>query len=172
ERQVVVMAPPSVLGKWERDFHTFTENCLDGDAGLRCAIARRPVEFLKLLDDPPRRRSHVIFIAHRTMGRRLHDRWVKLALLRESIKGRWCAAEMRERLARFVGRLLGIRWVDRPAPDAWRDLLAADPAHWLDVLRKHDIGSTKDEAPEDADHPSQRTSRSCCASSISTPSTR
>ena len=153
KRQVVVMAPPSVLGKWERDFHTFTENCLDGDAGLRCAIARRPVEFLKLLDDPPHRRSHVIFIAHRTMGRRLHDRWVKLALLRESIKGRWGAAEMRERLARFVGRLLGIGWVDRAAPDAWRDLLAADPADWLDVLRKHGIGSTKDEAPEDADDP-------------------
>src|SRR5690606_31523111 len=101
KRQVVVMAPPSVLGKWERDFHTFTENCLDGDAGLRCAIARGQVDLLQLLDGPPHRRSHGSCSAHRTMGRRLHDRWVRRARLRESIKGRWGAAEMRERLARF-----------------------------------------------------------------------
>lgn len=111
-RPVVVMAPSSVVRKWERDANTFCTECLKSEADRACfrvRIAETGIEFLKLLDDPPTERATVIVLAHGALNRRLADSWSKLAVLQAAIKGRHGVAKIRERLARFAPRILRLQ---------------------------------------------------------------
>lgn len=76
---VVVMVPGNLVDKWEQDLKTFCELYLRdrrpvkiGDttrsestlpSSLRYGVARHSVEFMRLMDDAPRERAHVIFLA-------------------------------------------------------------------------------------------------------------
>ncbi|MBE7558422.1 hypothetical protein HS125_05565 [bacterium] len=75
---VILMVPPNLIDKWEQDLATFCELYLEGrrplrregatrkemmDPGvIRFGIARHSVELMKLLDDAPRERCHLIFV--------------------------------------------------------------------------------------------------------------
>ena len=74
---VVVMVPANLIDKWEQDLSTFCELYLDnrrpvrreGATGpalkdptsLRFGVARDSIALMKLLDDRPRERCHLIF---------------------------------------------------------------------------------------------------------------
>lgn len=154
-RPVVVMVPPSVKEKWPRDFAVFREYCLPPElgAGLRCASASRAVEFLKLLDDPPQRRNRLIFLTHGAMSRRLGDPFVKLALIRQALKYRRDAPRLRRRFGRYGGDLLRMGWLQRRAPEIWRELLKRPPDRWLKVLQRRDVGRPGDSTSLTADDP-------------------
>lgn len=99
---VIVMAPANLIEKWEQDFQTFCELYLedriprDRDKSsikeltaanvLRYGIARHSVELMKLLDDKPRERCHIIFLAQGAMHRRQTDKWIRLALISECLR--------------------------------------------------------------------------------------
>ena len=99
---VVVMAPPNLIDKWVNDLKTFCELYLDGHVpvdrnqasdkvlrakdAFRFGVARTSVDFLKLLDDPSRTRCHMVFLAQGSMARRQSDKWVRLALVRETFR--------------------------------------------------------------------------------------
>ena len=111
-RPVVVMVPPSVVRKWERDANTFRTECLKSEAErvrFRVRVAETGIEFLKLLDDPLAERATIIVLAHGALNRRLADSWTKLAVLQAAIKGRHGVAGIRERLARFAPRILQLQ---------------------------------------------------------------
>ncbi len=111
-RPVVVMVPPNVVRKWERDANTFRAECLRSEVDRACfrvRIAETGIEFLKLLDDSPAERATVIVLAHGALNRRLADSWTKLAVLQAAIKGRHGVARIRERLARFAPRILRLQ---------------------------------------------------------------
>ena len=134
-RPVVVMVPPNVVKKWERDANTFRAECLKSEADrarFRVRIAETGVEFLKLLDDPPADRATVIVLAHGALNRRLADSWTKLAVLQAAIKGRHGVAGVRERLARFAPRILRLQTkVDEAL---LLRLLKAPAAEWKRLL--------------------------------------
>jgi SNF2 family DNA or RNA helicase len=71
---VVVMVPANLMEKWIQDLKTFCELYLDNRypaernqaerndrTAMRFGAARHSVEFLRLLDDPPHARCHLIF---------------------------------------------------------------------------------------------------------------
>ena len=111
---VVVMAPANLIGKWEQDLRTFCELYLNerlpvsvdestdaelkGPGILRYGIARDSVDFMRLLDSPSRLRAQLVFMAHGAMGRRQHDRWIRLALIAAALKrhGRGGAAKLNQ----------------------------------------------------------------------------
>ena len=145
-RPVVVMVPPSVKDKWPRDFAIFREYCLPEAQArrLKCASANRPVEFLKLLDDPPERRNAVIFLTHGAMSRRLKDPFVKLALIRQALKHRRDVDPIRRALCRYGGDLLQAGRLHKRDPDLWEALLRRPPERWLQVLRRRDVDRIHD----------------------------
>ena len=52
KKPVVIMIPPNLIKKWPSDFKLFRDACVsnpDIRSQLRCGVARRPEEFLKLL---------------------------------------------------------------------------------------------------------------------------
>lgn len=149
---VVVMAPPNLLEKWRADLNAFCSLYLpevrtversnlkvggkpDGTV-FRYGVARHSIEFLKLLDDSPRERCHVILLAQGAMSRAQTDPWVRLALIREVFRRHGRRERLRlvkPQIHRFLGRLLHALGQQQGAIDGdeiWIRLLQEDPEDW------------------------------------------
>ena len=74
---------------------------------MRYGVARHSVDLMKLLDDPPRERCHLIFLAQGAMGRRQTDKWIRLALIAEALRrhGRGKPAGLFRSRNKFIGFL-------------------------------------------------------------------
>ena len=124
---VLVMVPANLLEKWAQDLRSFgelylvnkrivqKEKALPADlkdsAVVLYGVARHSIELMKLLDDPPRERCHLIFLTHGAMARSQTDKWIRLALIAECL--RWHARggaarliQVKKQLHRFVGELI------------------------------------------------------------------
>ncbi|HID74909.1 MAG TPA: hypothetical protein EYP56_02815 [Planctomycetaceae bacterium] len=173
---VIVTVPANLIDKWVQDLKTFCELYLENrvpffraDASLRrlCdppplryGIARRSVELMKLLDDKPRHRCHLIFVAQGAMSRQQSDKWVRLALVREALRrhGRGKAQRLikvKRHIHRFIAELLwaiGEQKASDWGENLWHDLLQSDPRDWIelynDSLRNDRHRLTDDPVPE------------------------
>ena len=161
KRPVVVMVPPSLRDKWPNDFELFRERCLPRKLAdrLRYGRATKAVEFLKLLDDPPARRKQLIFVTHGAMSRGLNDKWVKLAIIAQAIRGKHGVHALRRQLSRVLGKLLHLPWVDKRGEAIWLDLLTSNPEAWLDLLRKWGVDPENDSDSKTDDDPVPRAVR-------------
>lgn len=146
-RPVVVMVPPSIKQKWEADFKTFKERCITDIKirnSLKCQIAERTEELLKLLDDPIERRSAIVFLTHGAMARGLSDPWVKLALIQRSLKGRHNTGDIYNSLYRFVAEILELKGKTKRLDDPdyfWSRILNSPPDKWRGIINKHNLFS-------------------------------
>lgn len=131
KRPVVVMVPPAVAEKWPAEWAVFEERCLKRGHGIRASEPmRRGSEFLKLLDDPPATRRHLIFLTHGALTTNLHDPFIRLALLRRAMMRRSDLGRRRRAIARFAASLLNDRRFD---PETAAALLDAPLGKWRDV---------------------------------------
>lgn len=164
KRPVVVMVPPSLRDKWPGDFRVFVEKCLPEALGsqLRCGRAERAVEFLKLLDDPPERRKSIIFVTHGAMSAGLNDKWVVLALIARTLRGRWGTDEIRQALCQWLGTLLQMNWVERGGKQVWQHLLTNSPEVWLKILHRYGIDPEGDDDEQRMMTRYPRPSLTCC----------
>ncbi len=103
--QVVILVPTSVGEKWPREWTVFRDKCLGGSTRFRAtqASVSSASDFLKKLDDPLNKRSHIIFATHTAFSGQLRDPFVRLAVVarvlrRGSLEGqrlafpRWAAS--------------------------------------------------------------------------------
>ncbi len=151
---IVVMVPPNLIDKWEQDLATFCElylekrrpvSCdkatteeLTAPGSVRYGTARHSVALMRLLDDPPSRRCHLILLAQGAMSRRQTDKWVRLALIAEALRrhGRGGARrliQVKQQIHRFLGELLKAIGEERAhhwGEELWKSLLKADPSEW------------------------------------------
>jgi hypothetical protein len=137
EHPIVVMVPPSVQEKWPREWDVFRQLCLREQADWIRATPQainRPAAFFKLLDDPPARRHHIIFLTHGALTNALADPFTRLALVRRAL--------LRNRLE--AQRRAFPRWADRVLPGSpyfksqplVTALLERNPRDWRRVLRQ------------------------------------
>ena len=133
---VVVMVPPSLKEKWPRDWEVFREKCLVQPLRerFRAASAASGVAFLKLLDDPPERRSQLIFLTHGALHRAIGDAFAKLAVIKRAFKGRSSLSAQRRNFPRFAGRLLGLGGYENLAKGLIAKLLDRPYDTWLRVI--------------------------------------
>lgn len=108
KRPVVVMVPRGVADKWHSEWEVFTKQCMTTDAtNLRIS---QPLtagsDFLKLLDDPPHRRKHIVLLTHGAITSNLKDPFVKLSLLRQATLHRTALLDKRDRIAKAAPVLL------------------------------------------------------------------
>ncbi|MGD9713289.1 MAG: SNF2-related protein, partial [Thermomicrobiales bacterium] len=170
---VVVMAPANLVDKWEQDFKTFCELYLDDRRPLRrdyasrkdltsreCVrygVARHSIDLMKLLDDAPRVRCQLIFLAQGAMARRQTDKWIRLALIAEALRrhGRGRASRLikvKNQIHRFLAELLWAVGEERAhdwGEELWQRLLRSDPEAWKETYNK----SVRDERRRLADDP-------------------
>jgi hypothetical protein len=150
EGPVVVMVPPSLRGKWPRDWEVFQHECLSPEARarIRSDSADSGISFLRLLDDPPSRRKHLIFLTHGALHRSLTDGYAKLAVIKRAFKGRSTLRPQRENFYKFAGKLLRLRWVEDRVPGLLGELLERPYEKWLRIIhRAHE--SFKQEVTDD-----------------------
>jgi hypothetical protein len=157
---VIVMVPANLVDKWEQELKTFCELYLDNrhavqrdDATrkdlmsltcLRYGVARHSVDLMKLLDDAPRLRCHLIFLAQGAMGRRQKDKWIRLALIAEALRrhGRGKASrliQVKNQIHRFLAKLLWAIGEERAhdwGEELWRRLMQTAPATWKDTYNQ------------------------------------
>jgi ERCC4-related helicase len=134
-RPVVIMVPPAVVEKWPTEWAVFEERCLGKGHGLRASgPVRRGSDFLKLLDDPPSRRRHLIFLTHGALTTNLNDPFIRFALLRRATQRRSDLRSRRRAIARFAATLLRDPRFDPTTAEA---LLEAPLNRWLDVWNRH-----------------------------------
>ncbi|MDB5531678.1 MAG: rapA 3, partial [Devosia sp.] len=135
---IVVMTPPSLRHKWPKDWNVFVENCLSGELQhrFRANAAESGVGFLRLLDDPDERRSHIIFLTHGALHRAIGDGFAKLAVVKRAFKGRSSLAEQRRTFGRYAGRILRLEWLESRCPGLLADLLDRPCNQWLRTLHR------------------------------------
>ena len=170
---VIVMVPPNLIDKWEQDLATFCELYLDNrhpvcchgarrkdliaPESVRYGTARHSVELMRLLDDPPRRRCHLILLAQRAMSRSQTDKWVRLALISEALRrhGRGRAEKLikvKHQIHRFLAELLWAIGEERAHDwgyELWKSLLKAESSAWKRIYN----GAVSDERKRLDDDP-------------------
>lgn len=154
---VVVMVPANLVDKWVQDLRTFcdlylsnrkpvqqnvaTRRELRDSTAVRYGVARHSVDFMKLLDDPPRERCHLIFLAQGAMSRSQYDKWVRLSLIAESLRrhargSAFKLIQVRSQIHRFLGELLWAIGEERAhdwGHELWLQLLRTDPEAWKGI---------------------------------------
>ena len=170
---VVVMVPANLIEKWEQDLNTFCELYLEnrepvkkGSATwremtdpsvLRYGVARHSVELMRLIDDPRPVRCHMIFLSQGAMGRRQSDKWIRLALIAESLRrhGRGKAIRLikvKSQIHRFLAELLWAIGEERAhgwGEMLWQSLLKTDPSAWKSIYNE----AVRDERRQLVDDP-------------------
>ena len=154
---VIVMVPANLIDKWEQDLSTFCELYLDNcrlvrrnDSNqniasnygiVRYDSARHSVKLMRLLDDPADERCHFIFLAQGAMSRKQTDKWIRLALIAETLRrhGRGRARHLinvKQQIHRFLAELLWAIGEERAhnwGDYLWKSLLKADPSKWKKI---------------------------------------
>ena len=157
---VIIMVPRILVDKWEQDLQTFCELYLDdrkpirqetadrksrrAKNSLRYGIALHSVELMKLLDDPPGERCHLIFLKQGAMSGRQSDKWIRLALIAETLRrhGRGKASrliQVKNQIHRFLAELLSAIGEEQAhdwGEKLWRQLLQTATESWKDTYNQ------------------------------------
>jgi ERCC4-related helicase len=135
DRQVVIMVPSAVADKWPKDWSVFREKCLTGGPEVRATekAVTRGSDFLKLLDDPPSTRKHIIFVTHWAMSADLQDPFIKLAVIRHAFRYQRRLSAQRAVFSRWASKLLNRRDFTADRVEA---LMNAQPNDWKAVWER------------------------------------
>lgn len=160
---VVVMVPSNLINKWVQDLEKFCDLYLhhhapvqvgaaqidkpDGRAPWRYGTARRSVEFLRLLDDSPSQRAHLVFLGHGAMNRRHGDKWIRLALISEALRrhargGAGHLIRIKKSIHRHLAELIqavGEQNSHDLGPELWQVLMHKHPGEWKTVYNRDAI---------------------------------
>lgn len=159
---VILMVPANLVDKWEQDLKTFSElyvqdacavrnddetppKALRAPDALRYGVARHSVELMKFLDDAPRERCHLIFLAQGAMARQQSDKWIRLALIAEALRrhargGGRRLIQVKGQIHRFIGPLIrgtiGEEQSSEWGEKLWERLLRLHPSAWRDTYNR------------------------------------
>jgi hypothetical protein len=133
---VVVMVPPSVGTKWPLEWKKFVSEL---KPGRKIRATEQTIgsgsEFLKLLDDPPRTRKHLIFITHGALTNGLSDPYIRLAIVQRALRSKRLARQRRV-FARWAERVIRSLANERLGEPVIERLLATSPRHWRKCIRE------------------------------------
>jgi superfamily II DNA or RNA helicase len=146
---VVVMVPPGLRQKWQRDWeqfktHSVCDHSLDW---VRDAYAHTPTEFFKLLDDRVDQRAHLVFITTGCFSRGLEDPWVKLAMIRLARGSTRLTDTQKCRLCRWAADMVRQFSNYRLTEDVVRRLIHADVLDWKRILVREGVLVEDDDDP-------------------------
>ncbi|MCC7003567.1 MAG: hypothetical protein IT357_15525, partial [Gemmatimonadaceae bacterium] len=154
---VIVMAPPALLTKWAGDLKAFAElyvedatvcDVAERPSGgrsrgtvIRFGVARHSIDLMRLLDDAPRERAHLIFLAQGAMRRKQTDKWIRLALVAETLRrhargGAKRLIAVKAQIHRFMAPLISALGEERQhdlGEQLWNHLLSSAPESWRET---------------------------------------
>lgn len=152
KKPVVIMIPPNLINKWPNDFKLFKDACITNpliQSQLRCGVARRPEEFLKLLDDEEGKRCAIVFLTHGALARNVSDGWIKLAIIQKALYRRKDTDVLYKSLGKYAGTLLEMLYLENRnrSIDIWSLLLNSTPDKWRKILIKKEFENQDSDDP-------------------------
>lgn len=146
---VVVMVPPGLRQKWQRDWELFKSHCIRNHAldSVRDEYVHTPTEFFKLLDNPPKIRPQLVFITTGCFSRGLYDPWVKLAMIRLARRSTKLTDTHKRRLYRWAADLVRQFSNHRLTEDIIKELMHKNVCDWKRILVAHGILAEDDDDP-------------------------
>lgn len=134
---ILIMVPPSLLRKWQRDWQQFKAQCTRRGAfsWVRDAAIAKPIELFKLLEEEKDARQDLIFLPQTCFLRSLDNPLVKLAMIRLARGHRRLREEQKRRLARWVPIL--IRMSSQLEEKMVENLLQRDVSDWPNYLNSN-----------------------------------
>ncbi len=134
ERPVVVMVPSSVGSKWPLEWRKMASR-LGAGPTIRAteSSVSSAAEFLKLLDDKPGDRMHLIFLTHGALTSGLSDPLVRLAIVQRALRTQRLARH-RQAFPRWAVHVIQGLYTQRLGEDVVQALLGSSPARWSDLI--------------------------------------
>jgi ERCC4-related helicase len=136
-KPVVVMVPASVGSKWPLEWKKMDSGLSPGPP-IRAteSSVSSAAEFLKLLDDKPSERMHIIFLTHGALTSGLSDPLVRLAIVQRALRSPKLARH-RKVFPQWAERVIQGLYTQRFSEDLIRELLGSPPARWSDLIAEH-----------------------------------
>jgi hypothetical protein len=148
---VIVMVPPGLVNKWQREWQQFKATCTSAGAlnwmHDRDRFARSPTEFFKLLDQPRERRPRLIWLTTTCFSQGLGDGWIKLALVRLARRHTRMDDEGKRRLFKWASTLTRLRSKRGLSEEVVEKLMVSEPRDWKGVLVDNGILDAADTDP-------------------------
>ena len=147
---VVVMVPPGLVGKWQRDWEDFKGLCCrDATALSRMRSARvdTPTELFKLLDDHRRKRARLVWMTTSCFHAGLNDGWLKLAFVRIARTNSRLSDETKKRIYKWATEMSRLRSQRQLTPDVVERLMHLKVSRWHRCLVREDILAADSDDP-------------------------
>lgn len=144
---VVVMVPPALREKWPVEWSVFSDLYLP-DVKLRHTVAHDGLDFLRIIDDPPKSRAQLVFLPHGAFRRQLRDRWVKLALVRQVLIRRRDVEREWKAVGKFGAAVVGDNRLEQRRPGLVKELLDVPLSRWRRTLIRWDEDPGDDPVPK------------------------
>jgi hypothetical protein len=147
---VVVMVPPGLIDKWERDWEDFKSLCCRDAAALnriRSARVDTPTELFKLLDNHLRKRTRLVWLTTSCFHSGLNDGWLKLAFVRIARSNSKLSKETKKRIYKWATEMSRLKSRRRVTPDVIERLMHLNIREWHPYLVREGILDTGSEDP-------------------------
>lgn len=144
---VVVMVPPALREKWPVEWSVFSDLYLP-HVTLRHTVAHDGLDFLRIIDDPPKSRAQLVFLPHGAFRRQLRDRWVKLALVRQVLLRRRDVEREWKAVGKFGAAVVGDNKLEQRCPGLVKELLDEPLSRWRRSLIRWDEDPGDDPVPK------------------------
>ncbi len=141
-RPVVVMLPPGLARKWQREWGQFVAVCCADPSKLawvRDEYVHTPTDFFRILDRPRGERPHIVWMTTGCFARGLSDPWTKLALIRLARSRTRMDEETRKAVAKWATTLVRLKTKRQLTPEIVDTLLQREPAAWHALLIREGI---------------------------------
>jgi hypothetical protein len=139
---VVVMMPPGLLGKWQREWEHFKGLCCRDTAALnsmRSATVNTPTELFKLLDNHRRKRARLVWMTTSCFHAGLYDGWLKLAFVRIARSNSRLSDETKKRIYRWATEMSRLKSQRQLTPDVIEHLMHLKVSQWHCYLIREGI---------------------------------
>ncbi len=136
-RPVIVMMPPGLASKWQREWDHFRASCCARPEALswvRDVPIESPIELIRKLELPENRRPHLIWMTTGSFGKALEDPWIKLAFIRLARRHTRMDEETRKSLCKWATSLVRLKSEWRLTPELVERLLTTELERWGDIL--------------------------------------
>ena len=147
---VVVMVPPGLIEKWQRDWEDFKGLCCrDATALNRLRVARveTPTEFFKMLDYPRRKRVRLVWMTTSCFNAGLYDGWLKLAFVRNARTGSRLSEETKKRIYKWATAMSRLKSKRQVTPEVVERLMHLKVSQWHHFLIEEGILAADSDNP-------------------------
>jgi superfamily II DNA or RNA helicase len=139
---VVVMLPPGLIDKWQRDWEDFKSLCCRDAAalnGIRAKRVENPTDLFKLINEGRRKRARLVWMTTSCFHAGLNDGWLKLAFVRIARSNSRLSDESKRRIYKWATEMSRLKSKRDLTPEVIEQLMHREVSDWHSYLKREGI---------------------------------